>query len=63
MWGTGLQLSNDHALFEQNWHSDGFMAEVYKVVRVMLKLQASNIHHTSLFTMNFLLNLITILQV
>ena len=37
MWGTGVPLSNDHAPFEQNWHSDGLMAEVYKVVRMMLK--------------------------
>ena len=37
MWGTGVPLSNDNALFEQDWPSDGLMAEVYKEVRVMLK--------------------------
>ena len=37
MWGAGVPLSNDHVLFEQNWHSDGLMADVYKLVRMMLK--------------------------
>ena len=37
MWEIGVSLSNEHILFEQNWHSDGLMAEVYKVVRVILK--------------------------
>ena len=37
MRGTELPLSNDNVLFEQNWHSVRLMAEVYKVVRVMLK--------------------------
>ena len=38
-WGTAVPLSNDHALFKHNWHSDGIKAEVYKVVRMMLKRQ------------------------
>ena len=37
MWGTGVPLSNDHAMFEQNRHSEGLVTEVYKVVTVMLK--------------------------
>ena len=37
MWRTGVWLSNDHILFEQNWHCNGLLAQLYKVMRVVLK--------------------------
>ena len=36
MWGTGVPLSNDHPLFEQNWNSDGYICDIYSDIYVVI---------------------------